>query len=67
VIGVNAKRIQALDQVRLLVECAKLSAAWERLGRPDDEDMPRQMLALKTIYARELERRGSQLSLFDLD
>ena len=58
------RRLGPLPNEVLFAMCRRLSDEWERKGRPDDADMPREMLFEKDRLAVELARRGYQLTLF---
>ena len=64
-IGIDRRKLRAMSHTDLLLACGKLSAEWERKGRPDEAHMPLIMLTKYVALRQELDRRGQQLTIFD--
>ena len=66
-IGINRRRVQALSVLQFQTELVKWHAQWATLGYPDEDQMPRVLLATKIALREECERRGQQLRLWSDD
>lgn len=61
---IDRRRVRAMSDSELRAECRRLSQEWHMKGMPDEEDMPRVMLATLLVLREERQRRGEQLYLF---
>lgn len=61
--AIHKGRLQALSLEELNRLCRELSSDWIRAGSPDEDMMPRWMLARYIVLKAERERRGEQLRL----
>jgi hypothetical protein len=63
-IVIDRRRARWFTDAELRKACRDLSKAWERAGRPAEDDMPAVMLCNYLCLKEERERRGEQLRLF---